>query len=308
MFMNKERALKPFLSARDMARAIGVSESSVKRWVDAGLLSASRTAGGHRRIDRPEAIRFVRSRRMAVVDPKILGFPEVRPGDGSAALDEAALMRAFTEGAAHQAIGMVAGWFLGGQPLHGIFDGPVRGAMNALGGLWKQRADGVVIEHRATNICLHVLARIRLAMPPSPVDSPVAVGGAPSGDPYLLPSLMAAAVLRDSGYADMNLGPDIPIEFVRTAVQRYRPRLIWLSFSSKKSAGRSLRLLPELTEAVTATGGVLIVGGRALDGAQRTADPNVAVGDSMTELSAFARGLLAPGHGGPDPREGNRGS
>ena len=296
--MEREEAFKPFLSPRDLARVAGVSESSVKRWVDSGLLSASRTAGKHRRIDRAEAIRFVRAHRMDVVEPDILGFPEARSVGDKDALNERLLTHALKEGDAARAIGMVAGWFLAGQPLHGIFDGPIRSAMDDIGELWRQRDDGVVIEHRATNICLHAITRIRLALPPSPTGGPIAVGGAPSGDPYILPSLMAAAIVRESGFADMNLGPDTPIGCLRTALHGYRPRLAWLSLSSRKAAGQSLRLLPELAEAAATTGGVLIVGGRASGGAQRAASPNVAFGDSMAELSAFARGLVASGPGG----------
>lgn len=52
--------MKPLLSPRELAQAIGVSESSIKRWIDDGLIGATKTAGGHRRIAGSEAIRFVR--------------------------------------------------------------------------------------------------------------------------------------------------------------------------------------------------------------------------------------------------------
>jgi MerR family transcriptional regulator, light-induced transcriptional regulator len=50
------------LSPKALAAAIGVSESSLKRWADEGRLAAERTAGGHRRIAVAEAVRFVRRR------------------------------------------------------------------------------------------------------------------------------------------------------------------------------------------------------------------------------------------------------
>ena len=50
--------MESLLSPREVAVALGVSESSVKRWVDLGELAALRTAGGHRRITRAEAVRF----------------------------------------------------------------------------------------------------------------------------------------------------------------------------------------------------------------------------------------------------------
>ena len=52
--------MKPLLSPRELAQAIGVSESSLKRWADAGQIRVARTAGGHRRISIADAVRFIR--------------------------------------------------------------------------------------------------------------------------------------------------------------------------------------------------------------------------------------------------------
>ena len=38
------------LSPRELAEAVGVSESSLKRWADRGRVHVHRTEGGHRRI------------------------------------------------------------------------------------------------------------------------------------------------------------------------------------------------------------------------------------------------------------------
>ena len=60
------------ISPRHLAEAIGMSESSLKRWADRGFLSVTRTAGGHRRIAVQEAIRFIRSRELTILDPVLL--------------------------------------------------------------------------------------------------------------------------------------------------------------------------------------------------------------------------------------------
>ena len=65
------------LSTRDLAEAIGASESSLKRWIDAGKIAASRTEGGHRRVERAEAVRFIRETGARLVRPELLDLPEI---------------------------------------------------------------------------------------------------------------------------------------------------------------------------------------------------------------------------------------
>src|SRR5574341_1526085 len=51
------------LTSAGVARMLGVTPGSVKRWADLGLLRCERTAGRHRRFERSEVERFLRHRR-----------------------------------------------------------------------------------------------------------------------------------------------------------------------------------------------------------------------------------------------------
>ena len=77
--------MKTQVSPKQLARAIQVSESSIKRWCDQGAISTVRTAGGHRRIDMTDVMRFLRDHRYAIVRPEVLGLPapdgRASPGD-----------------------------------------------------------------------------------------------------------------------------------------------------------------------------------------------------------------------------------
>src|SRR5215204_6409591 len=75
VFSGRLRAhLEQLLTTKDLAEAIGASESSLRRWTDSGAIKTARTPGGHRRIPRGEAIRFIRETRATVVRPEILGL------------------------------------------------------------------------------------------------------------------------------------------------------------------------------------------------------------------------------------------
>ena len=66
--------MKTLISPRDLADAIGVSESSIKRWVDNEVIQATKTAGGHRRIALGEAVRFLRQKKVALINPGAIGL------------------------------------------------------------------------------------------------------------------------------------------------------------------------------------------------------------------------------------------
>ena len=55
------------ISPKEFAAAIGSSESSLKRWLDQGVIPCTKTPGGHRRIEVNEAIKYVRASDLTLV-------------------------------------------------------------------------------------------------------------------------------------------------------------------------------------------------------------------------------------------------
>ena len=282
--------MKSTLSPRDLAKAIGASESSLKRWADDGLIDVTRTAGGHRRIARHEAIRFVREGNLRVLRPQLLGFAEARQ---AAASPEESLFEALLHGSRSEAFGLIQEWFLAGRPLAWIFDGPVAAAMERIGRIWKHGPDGILREHRATDLCVQAVTQLRLALPPAGADAPSAVGAAPSGDPYLLPTLMAAAVAREAGMRPLNLGPETPLTVLQAGAEEHRAALVWLSISTAEGAESVKADLPALMKALASLGTHVVVGGRLARLLEPLPGGQLTFAARMAELAAFAKGLLA---------------
>ncbi|MEM6337046.1 MAG: PAS domain-containing protein, partial [Bacteroidota bacterium] len=67
-------AAQKSFSPRQIARGLGMSESAIKRWIDAGQMVAQRTAGGHRRVLLAEILRFVREGDLDVLRPEVFGL------------------------------------------------------------------------------------------------------------------------------------------------------------------------------------------------------------------------------------------
>lgn len=284
-----------FLSPKDLADAIGVSESSLKRWVDDGRLEAVRTVGGHRRIALHEAVRFVRANRCALVRPDLLGFADLPKGEAPRPVDpstEDAFQDALLRDDAIAARSMVLSTYLAGASIATIGDGPIHRALERIGELWKHTEQGILQEHRATDICIQAVSMLRNLLPPTRADAPVALGCGPSGDPYLLPSMLSACVVHEAGMRDVNLGPDTPARVLLGALDRYQPKLVWIAFSSAAQDAPVWDDVAEISARITQRQGFLIVGGRGVDTSRIPVQDNVVHAGSMAEMRAFAKGLM----------------
>ena len=281
--------VKSMLTPRELAEAIGVSESSLKRWADAGLVRVTRTGGGHRRISLAEATRFIRERHATVVRPDILGLPRLECAEGSSEADR--LYHYLCEGQAALARGTLMTMYLEGRTIAEICDGPLRESLTRLGELWRHSDVGIMVEHRATDIVVGALNQLRAAV--AGREGPLAVGCAPAGDPYFVTTLMAAMVLESVGMHPVNLGADTPLGALRHAIATYEPRLVWVSVMSEEAATDAAADYAALADELDRQGIALVIGGRhraALAAPQRPRE-RVYIASSMGELAAFGQAL-----------------
>ncbi|HOW18813.1 MAG TPA: helix-turn-helix domain-containing protein, partial [Phycisphaerae bacterium] len=82
--------MRDLLTPRQVARSIGVSEASLKRWCDKGAIPSIRTAGGHRRLPISGVVQFLRRTGYPVVQPEVLGLPSTT-GRGKETIERARL-------------------------------------------------------------------------------------------------------------------------------------------------------------------------------------------------------------------------
>ncbi|MEZ5332564.1 MAG: B12-binding domain-containing protein [Thermoanaerobaculia bacterium] len=210
--------------------------------------------------------------------------------------------RALVDGDVREVRGLFLSLYLGQRSPAWIVDHPLREAMTRIGCLWREGIDGVVVEHRATEMALQGLNALRACLPP-PEGKTLAVGGGLEGDPYLLPTLAVALVLEAEGVSAVNLGATTPVAALSHAVEAMDADLVWVSVSHVDDAEGRSRELAALARLVAARGGVLVVGGEAVDELAVPPARHVFVGRSMGELEALVRGLRLGG-GRPAPAQG----
>ncbi|MEM8599968.1 MAG: cobalamin-dependent protein [Bacteroidota bacterium] len=248
----------------------------------------------------------MRDEQMDVLKPEALGLTEtlgmLLPGQ-EASLTAERLFDVLTSADAQQARSLLVASYLRGASLSTLCDESVRGALHHIGTLWSEHATegtgrdearGIFIEHQATDLVAQAFGQIRSLMPDAPEDAPVALGGAPAGDPYLLPSQMAAAVLADVGYRVVNLGADTPARSLVEAARAHAPALVWLSISSPVPSDELVAQIRELA-AMLPTGTHIVAGGRSQEGVHELEDelPHFHVGNTMAELADLARVVMA---------------
>jgi len=282
------------VSPKQVARAIGVSESSLKRWCDQGRIKTVRTVGGHRKMPLGEVVRYARDNRLDFVSPDVLGLPATSaPSPGGTVDRVPRLVDALLAGNEPLARQVIADLYLSGHPISSICDELIAAAFHEIGNRWECRTADVYQERRACEICLRILIDFR-RMQPQPDSKCLAIGGTIEGDQYTLPSTMAELVLREAGFQAACVGTSIPIASLARAVKETKPRLFWLSVSYIDPSVEFVNEFTQLSEACSTSATALVVGGRALTADLRQRLTYSAYCDNMRQLENLAATLRRP--------------
>ncbi|MGE3818406.1 MAG: helix-turn-helix domain-containing protein [Isosphaeraceae bacterium] len=286
----------PLLRTRQVAEAYGVSVSTIKRWVDAGVLRGGRTAGKHRLIPLSEALSCASRQGLSVERLNALagarGSDVARETEGDSV---AALVRAFHQGELTHARSVLRSAYA----RHGsaaLADLVIRPAMERIGHAWASGTMDVYQEHEAIQlISSTVVALIQRMTRPRDEPSPLALGAAPEGDPYDLALRLGELVLREGGWDVRNLGPNLPLRSLGHAAIEYQPRLIFLSVSHLDNEERFAREYQAFHRSAASVGAAVILGGRALGPDLRASLVYAGFGERLTHLSEFARRMFPRG-------------
>lgn len=287
------RIVKDSLSPKQVARAIGASESSLKRWCDSGLIRMEKTPGGHRRLPVDAVLSFLRNTGQELVEPELLGLPATT-GQTAWTIERAAerLQNALVEGDETICRQIVFDLYLGNHAVSLICDEVLAKSFHDIGQLWECGGVEVFEERRACEISTRLVHELRRLIPPPSPNAPLAEGGTLDGDPYTLACSMAELVLREQGWNAVPLGNQLPFATLHKALQKTKPRLLWLSVSAIRDPERFAAEMNRLFDEAAAAGTALAIGGVALTEDIRKQIRYSAFCDTFQHLAAFGRTLL----------------
>jgi len=281
-----------YVSTTEAAKALGLGVSTVKRWVDDGVLPAHKTAGGHRKLLVADVLELVR--RGELPNANLAQLMDRGRGHKLPTASELAeeLRRALLTGDADRVRLLIVGSYRRGVSIEDLADQAIAPAMEKIGHEWEAGRIDVMEEHRASQLCAAALYELKPILEErASKNRPRAVGGAPEHDYSYLPTLLAQMVLLDAGWEAINLGPNTPFKSLTKAIRELRPRLLWLSVSHLGPEEDFVRGYREMYRQGEKAGVAVAIGGNALVEAVRSKIPYTTYGDALSHLAAFARTL-----------------
>ena len=280
------------LTTRDVAKLLLVSEATVKRWADNGLLLPEKTVGGHRRfsIQSVARLRLEKGIAPAAQSPTKLARKKMVSGRLPSAESFSQLLLNENE---PEATAQLIDAYLHNHELAALFDTTITDAMHRVGDLWFNGTITIADEHLATRVMLTALQKLGSIVVPGPATGLKAVGCGIEGDLHEVPIHLAQVIFESEGWDISNLGPNTPLFTLRDMVAQRKPDLVCISARSIVDLDRATTEYAQLRKTIEKINGTTVLGGEAFrDSNLRQRFPAEFYGESFEGLSTFLKQLV----------------
>ncbi len=277
----------PYLSCKQAAEILKVSQSTIKRLCDDGVLVSIRTPGGHRRISLKsvrawqqqagqEASESVGGRRdrmlLSNCDDFIKMLLNEQPADIGEAVRRVRKRLSIAE----------------------LCDNTLAPALVKLG--WMHQRDEID-RYQLVAACQRIRAllfRLSESLESQP-QARRAVGASVVGDPADLSSLFAEVTLREIGWEAESLGADLPGASLGRAARDRGASLVWVCYTHQQPSDVLMNHNREVTERLPHDAR-LVIGGGALTPELRRSLVFHFFGDSLVHLASYAQSQASQMH------------
>jgi excisionase family DNA binding protein len=290
------------LTPKQVAQALNVSESSIKRWCDRGVIESLKTGGGHRRIPIDSLMSFLESTNRRLTDPIAIGMSSGPGGPTHSPTRPLGIARSFTKeehakrqlfedalirGDERECRKILIYWYSLRETFAAVADELIATSFRSIGELWQAGSIEIFQERRGCEIVSRLIHEFRrLILNPLP-NAPKAIGGSASGDHYSIPGQLVEVSLREAGWQASNLGANLPFATILEAVRRELPRLVWISVSHVEDEEQFVAEFNDFALALPEST-IVLVGGRVLASQIRQHLQFTAHCESMLHLSQVA--------------------
>jgi MerR family transcriptional regulator, light-induced transcriptional regulator len=283
------------LTTKEVSRLCHVSDATVKRWEEAGVLRSERTNGGHRRFRAEEVARFQRE--------KSLGLKTCH-GDESANSaatrrrenrdhSESEIFHSLVAGREEEVSNILINNYLNGMCITEVIDETLCSAMRRIGELWSMGDLTIAQEHLATRAASVAIHKLRSIIPVPTLSGEIAICCAFEGDFHELSILLAQVVLESQGWEVMNFGCNTPLYALIDEVHHHVPDLICISATVLNDTDRAARDYSDFRSKTIKYKIPVVMGGKAL-GTERVSRkfPADLHASSFSNLAEFSDKIL----------------
>lgn len=215
-------------SPPQLARLFAVNVSTIKRWVDRGLLPSERTAGGHRRVHQEHLAAFVTKFPMYAARSYTLRRLAKTPGIQATSWEQ--YYQLLQKNQVQKAELCIERAYVQSVPIAKILDTLIVPALRQIGVAWAAGGISIYEEHRMTFIIRMALLRLDQYIPERANSrSPSAILACVPGEHHELPLQMLALLLKQNGWNRHILGINIPLPELRRAIHDIRPKIVGLT-------------------------------------------------------------------------------
>ena len=247
------------LTTTHVARLLSVSEATVKRWADDGVLASEKTVGGHRRFGIESIAQLRREKNLpggAAVAKAVKKRAKPLPSPDH-------FLRLILAGDELEASATLVDAYLAHHSLDSIFETTVTRAMHQLGDLWLKGSVTIADEHLATRVVLTALQKLRGVMAPHEPNGLKAICCASEGELHELAVHLVTLILESKGWNVINLGANTPLFSLQEMVSRQRPELICISARAIADLDRATTEFTQLRRVANKLEAKIVLGGEA---------------------------------------------
>ncbi len=217
-----------YFSTKQAAKYLETSESSIKRWVDSGMIRATKTSGGHRRIASSDLFEFIRVRQKQITSE----IPEV-----NLEKVQASYRTAMNEGDISTMSQIVTSQFIRFANIGNLIDQIIYPVFLSLRSECHHPSEICHVLHRAIDQTRNILEFIAPQYKRPKVNKKLTVICADIGyDVDGLPTYFAEYSIGQQ-FKVVQLGVNAPIEVLRGAIEQENPTYIWISANGEKTSG-----------------------------------------------------------------------
>ncbi len=291
-FMSLFMSLSKTFTTKEVARFCRVSDATVKRWEDAGIIKSERTSGGHRRFRAEEVARFQREQG--------LGLKQTHGDESVFAVNnrnteiknysDYTLFDTLLAGSEASATEILISEHLNGKPLSEIFDETVCPTLRKIGERWFAGEISVAQEHLATRTICNAIYKLRNTLRVPEPTGKLAICCALENEFHELPTHLAQITIENEGWEVLNFGANTPLYCLSEEISKHQPDMICISSTIINDIERLSRDFANFRELAVKHKVSIVLGGKIFDAeCMRKRFPADLYAQSFTEVAEFAR-------------------